>query len=171
MEWIQTNEARIPQLDRKGFINAISVYCDDKKIKGALAKVWKQYLAVCPPQTQLEANDANTHVPRTSETQNKKQEEEETDMKSTEIQTGRTAAMTEDTETKEETQQDSMRTNKDEESESEDSESCYASADRALKVHEQMPTYIHRAIWFRSDDETLERLVDRAVKFVCKSPL
>eukprot|EP01083_Nonionella_stella_P007456 21558_1 len=79
MEWIQTNEARIPQLDRKGFINAISVYCDDKKIKGALAKVWKQYLAVCPPQTQLEANDANTHVPRTSETQNKKQEEEDPD--------------------------------------------------------------------------------------------
>eukprot|EP01084_Bolivina_argentea_P217108 368684_1 len=29
-----------------------------------------------------------------------------------------------------------------------------------------MPTYINRAIWFRSDDENLERLVDNAVKEV-----
>eukprot|EP01083_Nonionella_stella_P054895 144866_1 len=43
MEWIQTNETRIPQLDRKGFMNEISNYSDDKKIKGALGKIWKQY--------------------------------------------------------------------------------------------------------------------------------
>lgn len=30
----------------------------------------------------------------------------------------------------------------------------------------QMPTYINRAIWFRSDDENLERLIDQAVKEV-----
>ena len=29
-----------------------------------------------------------------------------------------------------------------------------------------MPTYINRAIWFRSDDENLERLIDKAVKEV-----
>eukprot|EP01083_Nonionella_stella_P059654 156069_1 len=34
------------------------------------------------------------------------------------------------------------------------------------QVEHDMPTYINRAIWFRYDDETVERLVDRAVKEV-----
>eukprot|EP01083_Nonionella_stella_P267081 902613_1 len=57
MEWIKANEARIPELDRKGFMNAISNHCGDKKIKGALGKVWTQYNAARPPLNQLEAND------------------------------------------------------------------------------------------------------------------
>eukprot|EP01083_Nonionella_stella_P310665 1104803_1 len=95
----------------------------------------------------------------------KYENEQETDMKSSEI--GRTAAMTDDTELKEEPKHDEESEN--ESDESEESTSCYAYGDRTLPVAEQMPTYIRRAIWFRSDDETLERLVDRAVKFVCKS--
>eukprot|EP01083_Nonionella_stella_P267079 902609_1 len=44
MEWIKANEARIPELGRKAFMNEISTYCDnDKKMKGNLGKVWKEY--------------------------------------------------------------------------------------------------------------------------------
>merc|ERR1712228_1078872 len=38
-------------------------------------------------------------------------------------------------------------------------------------IQKQMPTYINRAIWYRSDDESLERLVDKSVKQVLLSPL
>eukprot|EP01083_Nonionella_stella_P197115 724899_1 len=137
-------------------MNAISNHCGDKKIKGALGKVWTQYNAARPPLNQLEANDSIGT---------------ETDMKSMEIDIGRAAAITEDTESKHDIFREfsllPTRTDEDEES---DSDSCYADADRVLVASEEMPTYIHRAIWFRSDDETLERLVDRAVAFVCKSP-
>eukprot|EP01083_Nonionella_stella_P270909 917620_1 len=43
MEWIKANETRIPELERKAFVNEISTYCDDKKMKGNLGKVWKEY--------------------------------------------------------------------------------------------------------------------------------
>eukprot|EP01083_Nonionella_stella_P152652 489604_1 len=76
--------------------------------------------------------------------------------------------MAEDTEPKEEPKHDDETGSESDES---DVESCYADGDPHFTINEQMPTYIHRAIWFRSDDETLERLVDRAVKFVCKSLL
>eukprot|EP01083_Nonionella_stella_P062258 161902_1 len=140
MEWITANETRIAQLDRKPFMNEISAYCDDKKLKGALGKVWKEY-----------------EVENMKHKEEQKYEnEQETDMKS---------SMTDDTELKEEPKHDEESEN--ESDESEESTSCYAYGDRTLPVTEQMPTYIRRAIWFRSDDETLERLVDRAVTVVC----
>eukprot|EP01083_Nonionella_stella_P267078 902608_1 len=44
MEWIKANETRIPELERKAFVNEIFMYCDnDKKMKGNLGKVWKEY--------------------------------------------------------------------------------------------------------------------------------
>eukprot|EP01083_Nonionella_stella_P180682 644924_1 len=144
MEWIQTNEARIPQMDEKGFINAISTYCDNTKITGSLGKVWKQYEAEYMKQ----------------EEEQKYENEQEMEMKSTESDKGRASAITGDTESKDDKDEDF-----------EESKLCYAYGERVLAAPEQMPTYIHRAIWFRSDDETLERLVDRAVKFVCKSLL
>eukprot|EP01084_Bolivina_argentea_P079078 143498_1 len=42
-------------------------------------------------------------------------------------------------------------------------EKVYADYEESVFRDEQMPTYINRAIWFRSDDENLERLVDKAV--------
>eukprot|EP01083_Nonionella_stella_P305567 1066425_1 len=58
-------------------------------------------------------------------------------------------------------------TDEDDGDESTESKSCYTYGERKLSAIEQMPTYIHKAIWFRSDDETLERLVDRAVTVLC----
>eukprot|EP01083_Nonionella_stella_P267080 902612_1 len=44
MEWIKANETRIPELERKAFVNEIFMYCDnDKKMKGSLGRVWKEY--------------------------------------------------------------------------------------------------------------------------------
>eukprot|EP01083_Nonionella_stella_P304805 1060812_1 len=58
MEWIKANEAHIHELDRKGFMNEISTYCNDKKLKGPLGKVWKeytQYITDHPLQKQNES--------------------------------------------------------------------------------------------------------------------
>eukprot|EP01083_Nonionella_stella_P314940 1136236_1 len=145
MEWIETNDARIPQLDRKGFMNEVSAYCDDKKIKTALGKVWKQYLA------QLEHEDPGTPVPNTSEIELKHQN---------------ASPQPPMAEPKPEEEEVNGRIEADEDDDSGESssESCYAEHERQLRSVEQMPVYIHRAIWFRSDDEHLERLVDQAVK-------
>eukprot|EP01084_Bolivina_argentea_P067367 122680_1 len=65
MEWIQTNEARIHELDRKVFINEICAYCDnDKKIKGVLGKIYKQYTNYKPAQD----DNHNTQIADQSET-------------------------------------------------------------------------------------------------------
>eukprot|EP01083_Nonionella_stella_P172931 594920_1 len=145
MEWIETNDARIPQLDRKGFMNEVSAYCDDKKIKTALGKVWKQYLA------QLKHEDPGTPVPNTSEIELKHQN---------------ASPQPPMAEPKPEEEEVNGRIEADEDDDSGESssESCYAEHERQLRSVEQMPVYIHRAIWFRSDDEHLERLVDQAVK-------
>eukprot|EP01083_Nonionella_stella_P152655 489618_1 len=53
----------------------------------------------------------------------------------------------------------------------EDDTASYAHDEQARPALEQMPTYIHRAIWSRSDDETLEQLMDLAVTCVCNNNL
>eukprot|EP01083_Nonionella_stella_P180884 646314_1 len=53
----------------------------------------------------------------------------------------------------------------------EDDTASYAHDEQAHAALEQMPTYIHRAIWSRSDDETLEQLMDLAVTCVCNNNL
>eukprot|EP01084_Bolivina_argentea_P003142 5860_1 len=45
-------------------------------------------------------------------------------------------------------------------------ESDYADYSECVYVQEPMPTYMNRAIWYRLDDENLERLVDQSVKKV-----
>eukprot|EP01083_Nonionella_stella_P197114 724897_1 len=83
MEWIQTNVARVPQLDRKGFMNAISEHCGDKKIRGSLGKVWNQY------KENMKQKE-----------EQKYENEQEMEMKSTESDIGRASAITVDTESK-----------------------------------------------------------------------
>eukprot|EP01083_Nonionella_stella_P108735 316483_1 len=65
MEWIKANEARIPELGRKAFVNEIFMYCDnDKKIKSALGKVlkeYKQYITDHPPQKPNESTGDDDH--------------------------------------------------------------------------------------------------------------
>eukprot|EP01084_Bolivina_argentea_P067366 122679_1 len=60
MEWIQMNETRIPQLDRKAFINEIYTHCDDRKIRGVLGKIYKQYSNYKPT---MGSNDGDNDIP------------------------------------------------------------------------------------------------------------
>eukprot|EP01083_Nonionella_stella_P100522 283630_1 len=238
MEWIQTNDARIPQLNKRGFINEISAYCADNKIKGALDKVWKQYHKEQEEEPRPRAHQVVSNIfdpiqypqfagktdkimewitangtrisellcniidtsndPKLDGKKDKIREwvqKNESRIPQLEIKAFRdeisdychdkgikrplhkvwkqyVAEMSEvidqslqkqEEESKYETERDGDDIGS--ESESSESESCYAAEhDRELHTTEQMPTYIHRAIWFRSNDEHLERLVDQAVE-------
>eukprot|EP01084_Bolivina_argentea_P130442 230265_1 len=163
------NDITFKDMKRKQFMD-ISDYCGNKKLKPSLGKLFKALTDEKPKRSSKVAFASNIiksfspqQGPQVIDENKTDEEYKNSSKEKHKIGDNKQEEKDIDTVYNQDNQQ-----NQSDDSDDTDDEHDYTDCDEPRYIEEQMPTYINRAIWFRSDDENLERLIDQSVKQALK---